>query len=200
MSTPVPFSPPPRPAEAYQQLTPLASLASLDQAVGTNTHVVEDLNALWAQWYHAVAHVPVKHLADDDLGRALDACLHLPVVLPVALGRLEQHRAQYQADTDLACERLLRAVAVCGRRTRARAPQLAARVEAELQAWRLILAAAGSTQRLWSQVWDEWSRVEPKEARLGWREGLEEQLPPVEASSAGELRSVVSPHSPQTAP
>jgi hypothetical protein len=194
MSSSVPFLPPPKASEAYQQVSHLASLASLDQAVGTTTHLVGDLNPLWEQWYQAVAHVPLQHLADDDIGRALDACLHLPVLLPLALQRLQRHREAYLADAELACARLLRAVAVAGRRARARAPQLSATVAPELDAWGLLLRDSAASKSEWEQIVYEWTRTDPQEARFGWRESALEP-PAVElADPVSASKTIVSPH------
>ena len=172
MSSELPFSAPPSPEEAYLAAGSRSSLAALDQALGTTTHVQGDLDPLWGQWFQAVAHLPLEQLASDDLGRVLDGCLHLPVVLPVALARLgsslEKGGDEVQAD-----ERLLLAVARAGRRLRRRVPDLAGRVSAFLETSRReagASAAATALGPLFERAWAEWSRVEAVEQTSGWRD------------------------------
>jgi len=123
------FDGPPAPEAVYARATAEATLASLDRSLGYGMHVAGDLDPLWATWYQAIARVPLKNLADDDVARVLDSAMHLPLTLPHAIARLTERNT-----VDTLPSRLVSAVGRAARRVKQRLPQLSEQARASLRA------------------------------------------------------------------
>ena len=191
---------PPRALEVYQSASTRHSLSALDRALGVTTHLQADLDPLWEQWYQAISEVPLERLADDDIGRLLDVCMHLPLVLPLSLERLRSRLATAGGEEALACERLLLSVARAGRRLRDRAPSLAQPVDVLLEDLRVKWQGeepASPCRQAWVRAADELRRSVPSESVSGWREMLGAPLPSLQEHIQEGPRggsSVRSPH------
>jgi hypothetical protein len=181
-----PFSAPRSGAEVYPEMQSRlegpdargVTLAAVDRALGYTTHASAAASPLWGRWYEAVSALPLQNLADDDLARALDAALHVPLVLPLALRRLRA-----PAEAGAPPERLLLAAGRAARRIRARLPQL---FEETRQALKLLQA---------SDALEELERVVPLESGP-WRDVGPSMPAARDESRAADTTPVRSPHSP----
>jgi len=169
-----PFQGPRSPQDVYATAGPDVSLSDLDAACGFTTHVEGDLDRLWARWLEAIARVPLRNLADDDLARALDGGLHLPLVLPMALGRLRE------AADEAVPDRLMTAAAKAARRMRPRLAALAEETRAVLDSLSRREGPHSTESSVWATPpsWkdaaqaalQELDRSVPLEQAPGWRE------------------------------
>lgn len=183
-----PIQGPRRPEEVYAGVGGDTTLAALDAACGFATRVEGDLDPLWSRWFEAISKVPLKNLADDDVARVLDSGLHLPVVLPLALGRLRDPSREEVPD------RLMMAVARASRRVR---PRLAPLAEESREALRSCLERGEQWQEVAQAALSELERKVPLEQAWGWREPPSPMAPrpPLEEFRArsGEVRSPYPP-------
>lgn len=79
------FRAPRRATEVYAQATAEWTLAAVEHRLGFSASAGDDLSARWLR--HVLA-IRMVDLDDDDLSALLTRGLHLPLLLPLALGRL----------------------------------------------------------------------------------------------------------------
>lgn len=117
---------PPSAASVYAQARDSWTLATLEQRLGFTTRGADGMEA---QWLDGLREVPFAALADDDLGMLLARGMHIPVLLPVALARLQAAVTSRLPPSGTLIEG-------CGRAAKlvtARAPELAKQADAALR-------------------------------------------------------------------